>query len=266
MRQYDTLINFIISNILGKYMKKYVDANSYPVITGGSSVSNCIKPHKIKISDIDIVFVCMNIAEKTKKDAENKRAQFLNDIIEDQELKTFCHEKLYIDNIYQEKPEYKRIVTIKLVRLCVNNHSLIDTSVQDVTINKILGKYPMMRKSDQLIPYYVRNGILWATCKYMVYDTVRIILHYHVTLNLNVNNILSAKRFIVYIQKLCFLLNIRDNVMKKYVTEFKNKKDINIEEINLLYNLLHKNKQFLSYKNKLLSTIPDAWKEVIVVD
>ena len=251
MHGHDTLIHFLIESILGKYMKKYIIKKCcYPVVIGGTSVANCIHPKTIKISDIDIVFVSM--LDKQHITEEN-RFSFLNDIINDPDLIRFCEQNnipnLNIDKVYETKPEYKRMVAIKLVRLCVENHPLIDTSIQHVNNNRILGKYPIKKSPNQYIPYVTKLGINWATCEYVKIDTMRILLHYIASLH---EHRLSVKRFMIYVKKIRILLKIRD------------KPNLG-DDVDTFFNMLHQHKSFVTLKNKLLNAIPDAADEVIII-
>lgn len=270
MKHYDSIIHFIIEVVLGKYMSKYIVKDCcYPVVTGGSSVLNCIKPKVIKISDIDIVFV--STLHKLVI-TEDNRFRFLNDIMTDPELIEFCSKHgfppLHIDKVYETKPEYKRMVTIKLARLCAGSHALIDTSIQHENNNRILGKYPIKKRADQPIPYYTTaDGINWASCEYVKIDTVRILIHYTTSLNSETTqqNVLSLKRFVVYVKKLCHLLKIRDIPLETYIKKLKQNDTINVEDMNIIFNMLHKYKSFVSLKNKLLRHIPDAGREVLII-
>lgn len=256
MRDDGKIVKYILENILGKYMFKYKTPEYYPVVVGGSTFHYC-KPNSVSIpiSDIDIVFVTddENPSINKIKDMEKKRMDLILDLVNDDYLKT-KNINLEIDWIYKRRPDLIRIKTIKLVRLKHNDNVIFDISIQYPGINRFLGKYPILSKEKQIIPYVEKNGILWATCTYAKFEIVRILLHYQQMLKTNESNHLRLKSYLKYIHKICLLLNITDLLDN----------NINIGDVQKIFEQLQQYRKFKRIQKKLEKHIPDLTKEAII--
>lgn len=257
MKDDDKIVKYIIENVLGKYMYRYKTPDYYPVVVGGSTFHYC-KPNyiSIPISDIDIVFVTNDHDPSIMKikAMEKSRMKFISDIINDDDLK-LNNINLEIDWIYKRKPELKRIQTIKLVRLKYNDNVVFDISIQYPSINRFLGKYPIASKK-QIVPYVENKGILWATCTYVKYEIVRILIHYHHMFKKNEIHHLRLKSYLKYIKKICILLNISK----------LHDIDIDINNIQDVFEQIQNNSKFKRIQKKLEKNIPDLTKEAIIYD
>jgi len=176
----DKVVEFIRSHILGKYMSKYKNETSYPVITGGTSVSRCSPD--IRIADIDVVFAIIphDPSDETIDKVSQDRDKFLHDITTDKALLKMTKPKGYklvLRETYKIHPEY-RVSMIKLVRLQLvrgdKKDVIIDTSVQ---CNKTIRIWNLYSKRYP-IPFWTKNGVLYATCEYAKFDTLRLVLFY----------------------------------------------------------------------------------------
>lgn len=171
------LMEFIMSNVMNKYMLKYRTKYSYPIIMGGVNMDNCVPNNKMEVSDIDIAFVVKK--KSAFKIAEANRDSLIQDIINDADLQTFMKGKKLVEyKLYEKRPKFN-ISQAKVVRLKYNGEVIIDTAIYSKFNNKILGYYQkIFPKTKNYIPYYINDGIIYATCNYVLYDIVRLILWY----------------------------------------------------------------------------------------
>lgn len=274
MEQSSDLIHFIINKVIGKYMIDCMDVKGknvcYPVVVGGSTISSvCIDPkNKLYISDIDIVFVPKSKHPDTIEKTDNNRITFLTKILEDVDLQHYIKSnglpQLSIDYIYKRKPDYKRIVAIKLVRLRMENRVVLDTSIHHTGVNRFLGKYPVkgVTKSTP-IPYVKKQNILWATCEYIKMDTIRVILFYNKSLINEENHFnLKTTRLLKYLKKICLLLKISNKSLDEY---FDSDEKLNTGDLNVIFKILDGYTKFYKLKEKLLIALPNASDEVIII-
>lgn len=171
------IIRLLHTEILGKYMKKYITNYAYPVITGGASVSHCER-NTHTINDIDIVFAITKpnpTAELVNKVVED-RDNLLNNILADEALKGL---PLSIRETYQIHPEYD-VSAIKLVRVKFEDSVIIDTTVQSNKTNRVWNVYSsyLGKGLTHPIPYVIDKGVVYATCGFAKYDSLRILFFF----------------------------------------------------------------------------------------
>ena len=209
--------SFLLNKALGPLMNKYERDHHqvcYPVIVGGATVARCIKrnPRTRALvtqsfsKDIDMPFVMAPCA--TKAAAHQVRMSFLKEL--EQVLSPFLERhktpntiRLRINDIAVYKKTLRvhklALVTVHLDFYDAQNqkkiasHVLLDCplyapwSVEDYGhYERILkqgssafGRVPQQKPMARMVPFVRdKSGVLYATCNFVYYDTVRMLLWY----------------------------------------------------------------------------------------
>lgn len=250
------LLTFLLGRVFPKHIQKYKTSSFYPVILGGFDVMRCLSSNKytnslvetLFSSDIDMNFVIVHSSHEYKtaedferiiQDAMRARDQFIQEVITDpltvNFLKTHAppgaSASLYINRELMANPKFRpfklKIVRIDVIIDCPGEpkfkDELIDTAIyhsENVAEFRFYDKYG--KAMAQPIPVYHFKGVPYATCKYVFFDTIRMLSYYHNALAFPTNNNnktlkYNFVKFIKYILKFCALYII---VEKKNHREF----------------------------------------------
>lgn len=257
-----TLLSLLLDKVIPKYINTYRNRDFYPVILGGFDVMRCLAIKKetrtyidlLFSSDIDINFVIVksskdySSSEQFEKEIElvmEAREQFLNDILSDADvtkhLKKMSHPLGTIDIVVNRKlmqnPLF-RPFKLKIVRLDIvfkapgvpdYTDELIDTGIYHSENVSEFRFYDAFGKTMvQPIPVYIHRGVPYATCKYVFYDTIRMLSYYYSQISQKGVKPKYVKynfiKFIKYMLKFCALYIVVEK--KKNTSEYKEFFDI----------------------------------------
>jgi hypothetical protein len=214
------LCDLLINSVIPKYFQKYVTTEYYPIIVGGSAVSRCLRLYPetsallndVFKSDIDVDFVVANTKAVTLKSASEAQYGFVSDITSDNQFKQFFqkHKDYKYDVVKRQIPSKPtlQVVTLKLKYKLEKPVDIMDTVLFTET-DKISYKffqsyfdvkYPILRQTD--------NNMLYGSCEWIFYDTVRMMFIYDMYLQKPEKDASASSR-LFYFKKL-----------KRYVLKF----------------------------------------------
>lgn len=247
----------LLENTLGKYMKKYIKKNFYPVIVGGVNITRCLesKPrtrHLISnlfTSDIDLDFVIIgDSGDAVMEQVHKERMHMLNAILGDKALKEHITTlenanrrdaiftlNLRIDDSALSLPKLRvfkmSLVTVKLDFLVdgdiVNTMTIIDCPIYAKHNVEDYNLYSRFFQEDRRkpVPYYTEGGVMYATCGFIYYDTIRMMKWYENALDASTTpkeRHFNFVKFVRYVIKFCALYMYINNLL----TEKTKKKEI----------------------------------------
>ena len=250
-------------SIIGPYMNETRDF--YPVITGGTATAQCTSDkYVMPIADIDIAYVIKSRHPTTRQinAAIKARNKFLDDI---RAHLTQNHGSKYVyetKDFAKDNPDWSvakvflsRLYTID--KVTYEKRTILDTSVQSVKSNRIFFLYEKFKdntaniknKSDNIpIPFIkARDGKIFATCPYVLYDTVRLLLFYKSRLE----KPLIINKFKRYLLK--YLLLSRD-IASKNVEKLEEDPSV---LANYMDQLVQHNSHFRDMVKRILEVIPN---------
>jgi hypothetical protein len=201
------VINYLMETILGKYMRKYSTDDYYPVVIGGASLTRCLdevfnaqgkRDINIAIKDIDMP-MSVRTADTDLSKIVNIRNAYLADIIADSKLIAFLAKlgakhnlvmTFQVDVLPSTAPEQLWKFRLAIVSLRFHNNAgrfLHGVNIIDCPIytqaNRAWEKkwrvYDKLVKVDfhDPIPSIINSkNVILATCGYVKYDTVQMLL------------------------------------------------------------------------------------------
>lgn len=205
----------MLEDVLGKYMKKYTTKTFYPVIVGGVNITRCLqsKPRtrqlisNLFMSDIDLDFVIIGDNSEAIMDTVHKQRMLMIDsILSDKDLKKHIDSlerlnrrdaifalKLRIDDSALSLPKLRvfkmSLVTVKLDFIVdgavVNTMTLLDCPIYARHNVEDYNLYARFFATDRRkpVPYYTDKGVMYATCGFIYYDTIRMMKWYEKALD-----------------------------------------------------------------------------------
>lgn len=242
---FEEMKDLFLDVVFPRYIMKYKTKAYYPVIVGGINVNRCLssKPKskalidEVFSSDIDVDFVIMeNIQEndddpKIFKKVHVARMKFLKQVVMDAQVQSYITQfkaktgltiQLEIDDSFLQKKEL-RVYKVRLVMMRFNVHNERGEKVYSNVIvdcplytsqntNYMLYKrfVPNLQKP---IPYYVHNNVPFATCNFVYYDAIRMMIYYSNQLKSNNDakerhfNFVKYVRYVMKFTMLYLLIN-----------------------------------------------------------
>lgn len=211
------VMKYILKKIIGKYMKNYFTDSFYPVISGGANMIRC-KGKDLTLKDIDIFF----IYDCEFKEIFIKREQFLNDIINDEELQSFLdkykksHSISVKCTLYTPTVDSDEIVRISLSNIIVDIYDLNDVFLYKKTIldcsllNKQDNELQIYKSFSGIdlndsIPFIRERNVFFATCSYLDFNA-RIMVHIYRDSFKRDKDIRSFIRLVKYLEKFYILI------------------------------------------------------------
>lgn len=211
------ILHFILKKVLGKYMKHYKHESYYPIISGGANLTRC-KDSKLKVKDIDIFF----IYDCDFKTIFQKRSEFLNDIITDEDLLNYLDNYKSTHNIkvkcsiYVPDVEASEISKLSLSNIIVdiynlNNDFLYKNAIIDCSLLEKFDKEVQIYKKHNgidlrdPIPYIRQRNVFFATCSFLEFNA-RMMIYIFKDKFKKEKTIRNFTRLVKYISKL-YILN-----------------------------------------------------------
>lgn len=233
---FDHARTMLLEKVFPKYILKYRTKQFYPVVVGGINMNRCLSssPRAKKLvdaifsSDIDLDFVIIPRIDTISIDIEEEpqifkqvheyRMRFLSQIVSDSDLLVWTNKikkdldldvTLVIDDKYLKMKDY-HVHKVRLVRVKMYIHHadkevfksvLVDSPIyasNNVADFRLYSRFfPNLRHP---IPYYVHRGVPYATCNYVYYDTVRMIIFYSKALKESTSPRDRQKNFVKYLR------------------------------------------------------------------
>lgn len=175
--------------ILGRHMRKWKSKHTcYPVIVGGTTVNRCLGPTKyakeFNKGDIDMPFVLTD--PRRLKRALRMRARFLGRVMKDLRI-SGLNVTLNDNAVYNKRLRTHKLLLISIYLVNDDDGTkkvLIDCPIYAPWTVEDYGVYAQTKgledKMVMPIPYYVdkKTGVMYATCNFVYYDTVRMMMWY----------------------------------------------------------------------------------------
>lgn len=231
--RYSRVRDYILHKVLGRYMSKHKNRSYYPVVVGGTNINRCLRlsPHTRKLldslfsSDVDLDFVIVN--DNVPIDVvHQKRMLFLYDVLNDVGLNSYLKRlgnvRLRLDDktIHMKHLRVSKmmLVTLKLESFNDFGHVLDSKTIMDCPLYhkgnvedfRLYARF--FPKLKLPIPYITHKGVFYATCGYIYYDTVRMMLYYSRELRIDNDefNYKKLARYIIKFSALYLLMNKLD--------------------------------------------------------
>lgn len=213
--------NILLTKVLPRIIPLYTTADYAPFIIGGTAVTRCMSMydetrvllHNVFNKDIDIDFIMFNSDDKTIKKANAAHAKFIKDIVASKEIQEFDKNHpeftMRVSEIFiPHKPSLK----VKKLQLVYDKVHIdaIDVVMynqydqQNFYKTFFKTKYPILRQTD--------NNMLYASCEWIFYETVRMMYVYDNYLSSAVEDMPNLpsrkhvfKKLVRYVLKFCAL-------------------------------------------------------------
>lgn len=241
--------DYILKRVLGKYMMKHKTKHYYPVVVGGTNINRCLgsSSHTRKLldsmfaSDVDLDFVIVD--DKVPINViHERRMRFMNDIVNDPGLKAYLERvgrgrlKLRLDDktihMTHLRVSKMMLVTMKLEWYDETDRSrlLQSSTIMDCPLYH-KGNVDDFRLYARFfpglklpIPYVTENGVMFATCGYIYYDTVRMMLYYSKELEKgkSENREFNYKKLVRYVTKFSALYLLINKLQKDVDSNYRN--------------------------------------------
>lgn len=184
--------NVLVKSILPKYVKGYMKRQYYPVVIGGYDVLRCVEsrlPMQFTYTDIDMPFVIVPRPPNPSilKEVIKARKRLLTQLITDTMFQEYTRQNQINIVIDDSKSTTHVARLVQIVAEFKNNERLIlmDIPIWASDSTYHLGMYetffPDHNTKTHLrhpVPIYMHDGVPYATCKYLYYDTTRMMAHY----------------------------------------------------------------------------------------
>lgn len=180
--------NLVINSILPKYIKPFMKKQYYPVVIGGYDVMRCthnLLSIETSYTDIDLAFVIVRSPTAAiLKEVKIARKRLMMQVINDDQVQNqmgIHGVRLVLDESKSETHKARLVqlvLEIKQNRICLMDAPIFasDTIVHFTLYQKFFPKNVHLRRP---IPIFMYNGVPYATCNYLYYDTIRMMSYYN---------------------------------------------------------------------------------------
>jgi len=216
---YQSILNFFMMRVLGKYMMK-PNNSFYPLVIGGVDVNRCISPaFKLAIKDVDIQYIVKN--DKFIDAAKINKYHLVESILNDEDMAQFLKEQGYKITLsafsdWDPATNQKQIdldLTIIMVNFIDDQGTIVKTKNM---VDLIILTRPFWTTKGSAVPWYTDKvtNVTFATCEYTYHDTIYMIKWYE---DHGITSKKGMAKYLRYILKFLGLYMVRNksrNVFK----------------------------------------------------
>jgi hypothetical protein len=204
------LSKFLLQDILPNILYRYITADYYPVIVGGTDLNRCANVDFAPVTDIDVKFIATH-GEANEYEIVFARGECMDMILEMYHAKKPTSYPNLVKGKVNTKYSYRQAIHVEGdTKLVVVDTAVIGPRKEFMLQYKYINYAKWLKTHDEnvLVPFKLIDNLPWADCSWVYIDTVRMVM---VTLQeYSITTVKSQKQYLIakaikYIGKLAHL-------------------------------------------------------------